>query len=214
MNTRGVTLLELLVAATIIALLATTFTVVITGQIQRARIAAAHADIQTMEMALEAYKVDNLNYPPSGTGTSITDWTPAATQGNGYMQFCLIYGLRGPGGTSVGSPRWQGPYLNVKDVSLGGLDPADLLTDLSAAEIQILDPWGTPYVYVRASENTDGLDGYAQMGGTQRPAGDPFRVAGELYFNPTTFQIISFGPDKNSLAIPSRGLDDDDITNF
>ena len=70
----------------------------------------------------------------------------------------------------------------------------------------MLDPWGRPYVYVRNSD-------YPRFGGT-RQRDNPFSALGELYYNPSSFQIYSSGPDGVTLPIPERGLDGNDVNNF
>ena len=124
---------------------------------------------------------------------------------NGSVQFPL-------------SRRWAGPYLEIDDLRTGDLagntvrevliDPSitvDINGDgqLSTAELQYFDPWGSPFFYVR-------FDEYPLFNGAVYPSGHPYRTATETYYNPTTFQIISFGRDGVRSDTPTS----DDIRNF
>jgi prepilin-type N-terminal cleavage/methylation domain-containing protein len=211
---RAVTLLELLVVLVIISILSTVAVGVYTREVQRARYARARAEIRTLEIGLTRYEVDTGQLPPSGRGTLIGGvYNQTDTQGSGALQLALRSSFSGVP-TAPLSPRWIGPYVEwdynrMGDINgnpiagTGGLggNPADP----NIADIHFLDPWGTPYYYVRSQDYS--------TAGTEHPIDSPFRPT-ETYFNPTTYQIISFGPNRVSFAPPERGLDPDDVTNF
>lgn len=61
---RGFSLIELLVVVAVLALLAALTAPSIWASIERGRVARVVADLQTMEVALEAYRTDHGCYPP------------------------------------------------------------------------------------------------------------------------------------------------------
>ena len=75
-------LIELLLVLVILAVLAAVIVPKFTGRTQDARITAATTDISTLETVLEAYEVDNGQYPTTDEGlaalvqqpTSATNW--------------------------------------------------------------------------------------------------------------------------------------------
>jgi len=64
----GFTLLEIMIVVMIIGLFATFVIMNIGGEPHKARIAKANSDIHVLEQALEAYKLDNFNYPSTDQG--------------------------------------------------------------------------------------------------------------------------------------------------
>lgn len=65
---RGFTLLEIMVVLVIIGILATAVMLNIGGDVDRATITRAQADIGTLSTALERYKMDNFTYPTTEQG--------------------------------------------------------------------------------------------------------------------------------------------------
>jgi len=206
----GVTMVELLVVLAIIAILALIATGTYTNSVTRARITAAFVEIHQMEMACERYRLDVGQYPPSSSGTLIPPASPALDQDStglrcGYMTLCLLHSLNGNAVHPL-DPRWRGPYLEVDREQLGLISGQAIDAGTPLPQIQMLDPWGTPYRYLR-------FDNYAAMGGTWRPATDPFSVT-ETFYNVNTIQIVSNGPNGVTLPAPQTGLESDDVTNF
>ena len=64
-NSKGFTLIELLVVIVIIAALATMLTANFVGVRQRGRDAQRKSDLRQIQSALELFRADNGNYPPS-----------------------------------------------------------------------------------------------------------------------------------------------------
>jgi general secretion pathway protein G len=64
----GFTLVELMVVLVIIGLLATIVIINVMPAVDRAAVTKAHADISTLEQAVEMYRLDNLHYPTSEEG--------------------------------------------------------------------------------------------------------------------------------------------------
>ena len=61
---RGFSLIELLVAVAVLALLAALAAPPLLASIERGRVARVLVDLQTVEVALEAYRTDHGHYPP------------------------------------------------------------------------------------------------------------------------------------------------------
>jgi prepilin-type N-terminal cleavage/methylation domain-containing protein len=210
---RGVTLLELLVVLVIISILSTVAVGIYGKEVLRAKYTRARSEIRTMEIAITRYELDTGQLPPSGSGDTIA---PAAlvetglADGTGYLQMALRSSLNGsPSGPL--SRTWKGSYIDWDYNKLGLINGTPLTevvdgASLSPGLINFLDPFGGAYVYIRA-------DDYILRGGTEIPTGMAF-AATETYFNPSTYQIYSYGPDLSTSADPSRGLGTDDVTNF
>jgi len=210
----GITLLELLVVMAILGLLATVATAVYSGHVLRAKVAAAATQIHSLELACAQYEVDTGQFPPSSSGTRLAPGAidPSNVPGQGaigcgYMITALKASLSGdPNNPS--DPRWRGPYIEISQSRVGLLPnglPLDPTVTYPMPTIQLLDPWGMPYYYVRSVD-------YATFLGTRVPPNSPF--ATDVWFNPSTFQIVSFGPNQFSPARPNLGTDVDDPTNF
>jgi prepilin-type N-terminal cleavage/methylation domain-containing protein len=211
---KAFTLMELLVVVLILGLLATMAVGVYTTQVERARYAAARTTIATLELAVNRYQLDTGDWPPSG---SLTNPGPNMNfEGSGLLHLALTHGLFDASTTSTGAARWQGPYISVQDIHLGdfagnAIDTS--ATTVLAGDIQILDPWHSPYRYVRS--NGSPSDNYTVNNATKLPAGNPF-AATDIYYNPTTFQIVSKGPDgiTGDPTTGAYGTQQDDVTNF
>ncbi len=211
---KGVTLLELVVVILIIAILSSIGVTVYTGQVERAKRAACKDIIRQLELAVNRYEVDVGQFPVSSSGTL---FAPSSTNpqvdsngnslGCGYLQLCLRASLNGNVFSPVDS-RWQGPYINFDDDKLGDITGAPVNSSLAKPQIQLLDPWGRPFYYIKWTD-------YPAFGGTERPVGDPFRDP-ETYYNPRSFQIFSKGPDGLTVESPRgrRGTESDDVNNW
>ncbi len=207
----AVTMLELLVVVLIIGILATVATGIYTGETEKARVAATHAMINQLSMAITRYEVDLGAYPPGGSGAPLAPGAPASRRpGSGYLYLALVHSLSGNAYTPA-SPRWKGPYINLQ------ADQVGLPSASQAGEFDILDAWGSPIRYFNRNE-------YLPLGAARifqggRPAGanpdlpasSPF---GETFYNSGSYQLISFGPNTTSLLAPYEGTENDDVTNF
>lgn len=210
------TLLELLVVVVIISLLATLAVGVYTQEVTRAKIAKARAEIRALEVALNRYQIDTGQFPPSGTGTDVAPAVPNPVipfEGIGYAQMCLQASLSGDVANPL-SATWVGPYLDWDENRLGSLAGIPITSTpapvLARPEVQFLDPWQSPYYYIASRDYS------AVNGGTIVPPGHPYYVgpADPRYYNPTTFQIVSNGPNRTTLPLQLRGTEIDDITNW
>ena len=91
-NTRGFTLIEIMVVVVIIGLLAAMIVPAVIGQVETARVSRAKHDIRSLETALAMFKLDNSKYPSTEQGLaalvqpptdpSIRHWRPG-----GYLEY-------------------------------------------------------------------------------------------------------------------------------
>jgi prepilin-type N-terminal cleavage/methylation domain-containing protein len=213
---KAFTLVELLVVVLILGLLATLAIGVYTTQVERARVAAAKTTISELELAVSRYQIDLGVFPPSLSASPVVG-------GCGLLEEALIHSIGGSA-QAPSSPLWKGPYLNVKRENLGDINGLSLeLSSPARGQIQILDPWKSPYRYVRSGPgngpySSATADSYytAVNNATLQPSSYPY-AATETWFNPSTFQIVSKGPNGTTVESPSGqyGLDGfDDVTNF
>ena len=84
---RGFTLIEILLVMVILTVLAAVVVPKFTNRSKDARITAAHTDIANLEVALDAYEVDNGKYPTTSEGLKALIENPSD------------------------SKDWKGPYL-------------------------------------------------------------------------------------------------------
>jgi general secretion pathway protein G len=99
---RGFTLIEIMVVVVIIGLLATVVTTQVFSKVDDARIAKAKQDIQTIETALDLYKLDNYTYPTTEQGLEALIKKPADPNLTNYPEKGYLKTLR--------PDTWQEPY--------------------------------------------------------------------------------------------------------
>jgi general secretion pathway protein G len=73
----GFTLIEIMAVVVIMGMLMTVLAVGVNGQIQKARIASAGAQINRLEQALDFYQLDNARYPTADQGLSALTQEPS-----------------------------------------------------------------------------------------------------------------------------------------
>jgi type II secretory pathway pseudopilin PulG len=220
----AVTLLELLTVVLIISLLATIATGVYTGQTRRAKIAATQDLIRQLELAIARYEVDLGELPPSGSGDFPPVDVTLREDGSGYLQLALVHSMNG-NMQAPASTLWDGPYITFQPQNLAELPVGVTEPGL----INILDAFGNPIIYVRSQDyfvdsatfngGTDLFTTTAPVGANpDLPAPNPYVARGETTYNPSTYQLISFGPDNVSFGdvgtFNFRGTAADDVTNF
>ena len=97
---RGFTLIEIMVVVVIIGLLAAIVAPNLIGNIDRAAVTRARADIRTIDNALNLYRLDNFRYPSSDEGLEALVANPGAASAPNWKQY-----LR-----SVPSDPWNNEY--------------------------------------------------------------------------------------------------------
>lgn len=202
-------IIELLVVVLIIGILSAMASGVYLNQIQRARFAACRSDIRELETAINRYEIDLGEFPTSSSPQNLFGTIRSPYFGNNNLLVSLTTSASGSA-TRPGSLFWSGPYIKFHESKIAGVISG------AASFAMILDPWGNPYYYCRAG-NLDPVTrvpaDYLFYNGTQYPVNHPL-AAFETYFNPTTFQIFSLGPNETTWNPPYQGLGIDDVTNF
>jgi len=97
---RGFTLIEIMVVVVIIGLLAAIVAPNLIGNIDRAAVTRARADIRTIDNALNLYRLDNFRYPSSDEGLQALVTNPGEAGAPNWKQY-----LR-----SVPSDPWNNDY--------------------------------------------------------------------------------------------------------
>jgi type II secretory pathway pseudopilin PulG len=231
-------MIEMLIVMAIMTILAASLVILVPGLRTRAMRAQAGADIHLMSMAIAQYREDKGGYPDRPYAPA----NPDAPGAYDYIDRCLFEWLTNP--SSGGSGNGWG----------GAKDTWEFLRGDSKTLKQILDPWGVPYYYipansyllgVRVNDPTDSTllkdtttnKALPNCYGSTPAADDKPEDWGTIYpsemlkffYNPTTFQIHSKGPDQRTdyysdkvqsaeqqaIVDPlDRGCDPDDVNNF
>ncbi len=97
---RGFTLIEIMVVVVIIGLLAAIVAPNLIGNIDRAAVTRARADIRTIDNALNLYRLDNFRYPSTDEGLQALVTNPGEASAPNWKQY-----LR-----SVPSDPWNNDY--------------------------------------------------------------------------------------------------------
>ena len=100
---RGFTLIEIMVVVVIIGLLAALVAPSLIGNIDRAQVNRAMADIRSIETALNLYRLDNFSYPSTDQGLEALVSNPGETAAPNWKAY-----LR-----SLPSDPWNQPYQYV-----------------------------------------------------------------------------------------------------
>lgn len=116
----GFTLVELMVVMVIVGILAALLFSVSDGIFKRGKLSRAEAELTSISVALESYKSRFADYPDVATARQLFD---------------ALDGKLGPKGDVLEKP--FPPVLEAGRFSLS-----------SDENPELLDPWGTPYIYV------------------------------------------------------------------
>ncbi|HVY60712.1 MAG TPA: prepilin-type N-terminal cleavage/methylation domain-containing protein [Planctomycetota bacterium] len=188
----GFTLMELMIAIGIIAILAALIFPAMTAARRSAGVKATKATIERIKLACEAYFADFGDYPPSSL-SALGVSTNGVNEGAESLLRCLT--------TRAG----RGPYLQFEEKELVNTDDDALpqrgdptKSSIEARELfELADAWGNPLVYFHNRDYKGGprLERYIAATGERiacRPA--PSAKTGS-YPSLTTFMIWSIGPD-------------------
>jgi len=208
-TSRGVTIIELTIVLVIISILTSISVGIYNSHVRQAEIVKTKLRIKELELAVMRYEVDLGEFPPSYSKTvsgAATTGTVTTNPGCGYLILALTRSMS-TDPLNPATPRWGGPYINIEqhelmDVATGGA--VSSATD--PANVCLKDAWGNAINYVRSVDYAGGVVGPEAT----EQVNTPFTG----YYNPTTVQIYSIGPNATTLASPARGLDADDLNNF
>lgn len=119
---RGFTLLEIIIVVVIIGMFMAAIVQNIGGEVDRAARTAAMADVQTLEAALNRYKLDNFRYPSTEQGLAALVQRPTAPpEPRSYPQGGYI--------TKLPLDPWKNPYQYVQPGRTGDFDVFSLGAD-------------------------------------------------------------------------------------
>jgi general secretion pathway protein G len=119
---RGFTLLEIIIVVVIIGLLASFVVQNLAGEVDRARLTKAQADVRTLEAALNLYKLDSFQYPTTEQGLLALVERPTLPpdprnwRTGGYVN-------------SLPKDPWGNPYQYLNPGRRGGFDVFSLGAD-------------------------------------------------------------------------------------
>lgn len=110
----GFTLIEIMVVVVILGILAAVVVPRIMSRPDEARIVKAHSDIQSLETALNLYRLDNYTYPTTDQGLQALVEKPASPEPQNWKE----------GGYLDRMPRdpWQRPYQYLNPGQHGEVD--------------------------------------------------------------------------------------------
>lgn len=114
-NQSGFTLIEIMVVIVIIGILAAAVLPNLMGEPDKARLVKAKSDIQSLEAALERYRLDNFRYPTTDQGLEALVTKPAgAPEPRNYPPSGYI--------KSLPNDPWGNPYIYMNPGKHGQID--------------------------------------------------------------------------------------------
>ncbi len=199
MKKKGFTLVELLVVVAIIGILAAILVPNVRQNLERAKVAKTKALISSLEYALAAYKNDFGQYPPSFdlqglfialTEQAKTPYEPDADEIRRYKRGEDLYADE----ANPSASDFLRSALNSAGV------PAEGLVAQLDEEFIFVDAWNRPIYYISSDDYNPGGRKDFRRGNTSRSLEAPCAYEtrdGKRFrpYKPTSFQLISFGPD-------------------
>lgn len=205
MNKKAFTLVELLVVVAIIGILAAILVPNVRQNLDRAKIAKTKSLISNIEYALTVYKQDTGNYPESydlqNLYISLTEMSNANIEADAdEVRVFPDDQLSNP------DSYWEDPNPAVASSDLAQIVntagvPTEGLTAQMDGEPVFVDAWNRPIYYISSAVyNPGGRKDFRRGGQRGNRFDDPCAYElrnGERFrpYNPTSFQLISFGPD-------------------
>lgn len=173
---RGFTLIELVVVLAVIAILAAILTPIVTSYIDRAKVSAAHSDVNNIAAAITQFNIDTKLWPiyktnadiPNGSVWSVlrgpgdqasvaavaNTWTDIIN-GEGTTSLNIVLNTNFLGLPTQGARAWRGAYLEL------GTDPWGASYYVTAAHMH---PGSTFAAYVISAGSNQTIETlYAQL---------------------------------------------------
>jgi len=118
----GFTLLEVIIVIVIIGLLATVVVQNLAGEVDKARVTKAQADVRALESALNMYKLDNFRFPSTEQGLrALTERPNSAPEARNWRNGGYV--------TSLPQDPWGNPYQFLSPGQHGTIDVFSLGAD-------------------------------------------------------------------------------------
>lgn len=118
----GFTLLEIIVVIVIIGLLATVVVQNLSGEVDKARVTKAQADVRALESALNMYKLDNFRFPSTEQGLrALAERPTAPPEARNWREGGYI--------TTLPQDPWGNPYQYLSPGQHGTIDVFSLGAD-------------------------------------------------------------------------------------
>lgn len=204
------TLTEMLVVIGIMLLLAALLMPALKGLKESRKNDDCRAEIEYLNTAIEQYRGEFGDYPPSDIGLAAT----VPNQGNKALVACLA--------TSLSKQPYLRSYLMANHDKVrvtneqAAAKPDWRFTDNPLNYREMLDPWGSPYIYLHNRDYASPT-GYVYTVQGRAAGGkfaSPCTVKGKkdstgAYYGNASFQIWSCGPNRTN---DNGG--DDDITSW
>lgn len=128
----GFSLIEIIVAVSVLSILAAVMVPVVSGIVDDAKFASAQNDLEVVKKAYQSFYADTGYWPGNGNGTWNENNHTDTLGNNNYILFTNTGNIAG----------WDGPYLERWAIGSDGTNPA--FTN-AANDEGILDPWGYRY---------------------------------------------------------------------
>ncbi|MCC6572601.1 MAG: type II secretion system protein [Planctomycetes bacterium] len=215
----GFTLIEIMVVIAIIALLAGILVVAIIPAISKSDKAKCEAVIRGLQANVDSWQTRWAVYPPGDAGRlGVLANSPTIAEQNrvnrGIEALVVALRARVKGGPYLDNQLFMDDTVRT---NYDGDTFADDKLDLDGAQafFELVDPWGTPYIYLDINDVRNGIvEDVIQLQDGSTVELDPNKCA-EMLHHPTTgsypvgYVIWSFGPNKKNDY--GRG---DDITSW